>query len=49
MITITNDEMQCLEIDSFLPKMFDNFHFRSSNLMGYEMILNVKSPLAESS
>ncbi len=47
MITITNDEMQCLEIDSFLPKMFDNFHFRSSNLMGYEMILNVKSPLAE--
>lgn len=47
MINLTNEELKCLEIDSFLPKMFDSFHFRSRNLMGYEMILNVKSPLAE--
>lgn len=47
MITLTNEEMQCLEIDSFLPKMFNSFHFSSTNLMGYEMILNVKSPLKE--
>jgi hypothetical protein len=47
MITLTNEELQYLEIDSFLPKMFNSFHFASKNLMGYEMILNVKSPLAE--
>jgi hypothetical protein len=47
MITLTNEELQYLEIDSFLPKMFDSFHFTSSNVKGYEMILNVKSPLAE--
>lgn len=47
MITLTNEELQYLEIDSFLPKMFNSFHFRGQNLMSYEMILNVKSPLAE--
>jgi hypothetical protein len=47
MITLTDEELQYLEIDSFLPKMFNTFHFRSDGLMGYEMILNVKSPLAE--
>lgn len=47
MITLANEELQYLEMDSFLPKMFSSFHFRGSNLMGYEMILNVKSPLAE--
>lgn len=47
MITLTNEELQYLEIDSFLPKMFNSFHFKSQNLMAYEMILNVKSPLAE--
>jgi len=47
MITLTNEELQYLEIDSFLPKMFNSFHFQSKNLMGYEMILKVRSPLAE--
>lgn len=47
MITLTNEELQYLEIDSFLPKMFNSTHFQPQNLMAYEMILNVKSPLAE--
>lgn len=47
MITLSNEELQHLEIDSFLPKMFNSFHFSSRNVMGYEMILIVKSPLAE--
>lgn len=47
MITLTNNELQLLEIDSFLPKMYAKLGFTSSNLMGYEMILKVKSPLAE--
>ncbi|TEB04404.1 hypothetical protein Psch_04131 [Pelotomaculum schinkii] len=47
MITLTNEELQYLEIDSFLPKMFNSFHFSGKSLMGYEMILNVKSPLSE--
>ena len=47
MINLTNEELQLLEVDSFLPKMYAKLGFTSSNLMGYEMILKVRSPLAE--
>lgn len=47
MITIKNEEIQCLTLDSFLPKMRVKLGLTSSNVKGYEMILKVASPLAE--
>lgn len=47
MINIAQEEMQYMEIDSFLPRMFNSFLFRGKNIMSYELILILKSPLAE--
>ncbi|MGI6492113.1 MAG: hypothetical protein GX949_01745 [Peptococcaceae bacterium] len=47
MITIKNEEIQYLKVDSFLPKMRVKMGFTGSNVMGYEMILKAASPLAE--
>ena len=47
MIDIAKEEMQYMEIDSFLPRMFNSFHFGGKNIMSYELIIILKSPLAE--
>jgi len=47
MITIKNEEIQYLTLDSFLPKMRHRLGLTPSDVKGYKMILKVDSPLAE--
>jgi len=47
MINIAKEEMQYMEIDSFLPRMLNSFFFRGDNIVAYDLILILKSPLAE--